>query len=88
MFGWLAKLLVKTPYVGSSCACCAGKNEEMRRLQKAIDRGELPEDELSFSSGTYHIKCSGSGNCSPQKHDEESFSSFSEEKNEVIHEED
>lgn len=35
MFQWLAKMLMKTP-VGSSCACCEGRNRQLERMRREI----------------------------------------------------
>ena len=35
MFKWLADMIVKTPVQGT-CACCEGKKERLRQMQKAI----------------------------------------------------
>lgn len=71
MFGWLAKMLIKTPVVGSSCACCESKKERLKKMQQAIETGEIEIDEaedLNFSSGSYSAKCSGDGTCRSQEY--------------------
>ena len=48
MFGWLANLLIKAPVVGSSCSCCEGQKQQLKKMQKAILSGEV-EDETEQS---------------------------------------
>ena len=55
MFGWLADLLVKAPVVGSSCPCCEGQKQNLKKMQKAILSGELEDEQESG--------CSCEGNC-------------------------
>lgn len=44
MFGWLADLLVKAPVVGSSCPCCEGQKEKLKKMQKAVLSGEFDDE--------------------------------------------
>ena len=45
MFGWLANLLLKSPVVGSSCPCCEGQKEQLKKMQKALLTGQIDEEE-------------------------------------------
>lgn len=57
MFGWLADLLVKSSVVGSSCPCCNGQKEQLKKMQEAVLNGQLEEDDCHC--GGCH--CSGQG---------------------------
>ena len=47
MFGWLDDILVKSPVVGSSCPCCEGQKERLKKMQRAI-LGENSEENEDF----------------------------------------
>ncbi len=49
MFGWLADLLVKSPVVGSSCPCCEGQKERLKKMQKAVLSGEIETSDENSS---------------------------------------
>ena len=72
MFGWLAKMLLKTPVQGSGCACCEGKRQRLEKMRQEIENGEDEPPEtasgLSFSSGTYSEYCRLDGGCSQEYH--------------------
>lgn len=59
MFGWLAKLLVSSPVVGSGCSCCEGKKENLRRMQEAIAEG-ISENPTEIQN---KCACSTAGAC-------------------------
>lgn len=65
MFGWLAKWLIKAPVVGSGCACCEAKKEQLKQMQKTI-LGEDDADENRLKEG---CGCGGCGceNCGCEK---------------------
>ena len=72
MFGWLTKMLLKTPVQGSGCACCEGKRQRLEKMRQEIENGEIEPPEtasgLSFSSGTYSEYCRPDGGCSHEYH--------------------
>lgn len=71
MFGWLAKMLIKTPVQGSGCACCESKKRRLEKMQQALESGELETVENSgviFNSGGYSAQCDTSGNCQAQEY--------------------
>lgn len=61
MFGWLADLLVKSAVVGSSCPCCNGQKEQLKKMQKAVLNGQLEEDEKTECHCGNGCHCSGHG---------------------------
>lgn len=66
MFGWLAKMLLKTPVASSGCACCEAKREHLEKMRKKLtgeDDAESisPKIPESFSSGSLHIYCAADG---------------------------
>jgi len=75
MFGWLADLLVKSSVVGSSCPCCNGQKEQLKKMQKAVLNGELEESEESSCQCGGNCQCGGhcqgNGDCRCHNHQEE-----------------
>lgn len=68
MFGWLAKMLMQTPVVGSGCACCEAKREKMEAMRKELigeTVSEVTEESVifpqSFRSGSYHAELKSDG---------------------------
>ncbi len=61
MFGWLADLLVKSSVVGSSCPCCNGQKEQLKKMQKAVLNGQLEEEEEAACHCSDGCHCSGHG---------------------------
>ena len=57
MFGWLTDLLVKAPVVGSSCPCCEGQKQQLKKMQKAVLSGELDETEESGCLNMRNCSC-------------------------------
>ena len=59
MFGWLAKMMLKTPVMSSGCACCEGKRQRLEKMRQEIEAGEIESaanndyEGMSFCSGTY-----------------------------------
>lgn len=70
MFKWLVNLFITTPYGGSSCACCEGQKEELRKMQRAIEKGEVEENEKTedFFADSFHMSCSITGGCRSQEY--------------------
>lgn len=56
MFGWLEKMLVKGPVLGSGCSCCEGKKEKLREMQAALNEA----GNINTSDGGEKIYHSGS----------------------------
>lgn len=59
MFGWLEKMLVKGPVLGSGCSCCEGKKEKLREMQTALSNAEAAPTEgevQTFHSGSYRAE--------------------------------
>ena len=44
MFGWLVDLLVRSSVVGTGCACCEGKKEQLKKMQCAVLNGQIEDD--------------------------------------------
>lgn len=65
MFKWLVNLFLTTPYAGSSCACCEGNKEALRKMQRAIEKGDVDEGDETASQ--IEMTCSTSG-CSSQEY--------------------
>jgi len=59
MFGWLAKMMLKTPVMSSGCACCEGKRQQLEKMRQEIEIGNIEVSDgcnyegVSFCSGTY-----------------------------------
>lgn len=71
MFGWLAKMLIKTPVLGSGCAICESKKQHLEKMKQAIETGDLAEESpeaMSFSSGGYTAQCDAFGRCCAQEY--------------------
>lgn len=69
MFKWLADMIVKTPVQGT-CACCEGKKERLRQMQKAILDGEGDNESgkpAAEKCGDCHCGGSCGGECSCEK---------------------
>ena len=69
MFKWLADMIMKTPVQGT-CACCEGKKERLRQMQKAIlDDENGSESGKSDAGQCESCDCGGScgGDCHCQK---------------------
>ena len=63
MFKWLADMIVKTPVQGT-CACCEGKKERLRQMQKAIlDDENSSESEKSDAGQCESCDCGGDCHC-------------------------
>ncbi len=49
MFGWLVKMLMKTPVGPSGCACCEGHRRRLEEMRKEIV-GENIDEEIEKDS--------------------------------------
>ena len=61
MFGWLAKMMLKTPVMSSGCACCEGKRQRLEKMRQEIEIGEIDSsvsndyEGMNYCSGTYSV---------------------------------
>ena len=61
MFGWLARMMLKTPVMTSGCACCEGKRQRLEKMRKELENGDIENcanndyTGMNFCSGTHSV---------------------------------